>query len=121
MPLPRPRPGQLRWWVIGGLGIGAGVALAVWFGLASSAGQITWQTYGYKVLDDRTVRVTFDVTRAGGAPLTCRVRALASDFGTVGTVAVPVPAAPRDTSRHTTTVRTTSRAVTGEVTGCVPR
>ena len=36
MPLPRPAPGTTRWWVVGGLGITAAVALIVWFGLASA-------------------------------------------------------------------------------------
>ena len=36
--LPRPAPGTAKWWVIGTLGVAAGVALAVWFGLASTVG-----------------------------------------------------------------------------------
>ncbi|HET7400034.1 MAG TPA: DUF4307 domain-containing protein [Intrasporangium sp.] len=121
MRLPHPGPGELRWWVVGTVGIGAGVAVAVWLGLSMSVGQTSWQTFGYKVVDDRTVTVTFDVDRPGGAPVTCTVRALARDFGTVGTVDVQVPRAPQDSSRQSATVRTTSRAVTGEVVRCVPR
>ena len=55
--LPRPAPGTAKWWVIGTLGVAAGVALAVWFGVASTLGLASWKTTGYKVLDDQSVRV----------------------------------------------------------------
>ena len=116
--LPRPAPGTLKWWVIGTLGIGAGIALAVWFGLSATLGQPSWQTLGYKVVDDQTVRVTFEVNRPGGKALTCTVEALARDFGVVGTAQVAVPASPDETSTQTSTLRTTSRAVTGQVRTC---
>jgi len=116
--LPRPAPGTTRWWVIGILGIGAGIALAVWFGLSATLGQPSWQTVGYKVVDDQTVRVTFEVYRAGGTALTCTVEALARDFGTVGTAQVSVPASAEETSTRTVTFRTVSRAVTGQVRTC---
>ena len=118
MRVPRPQPGQLKWWVIGAIGIGGGIALAIWFGLAASVGLPSWETYGYKVVDDQTVTVTFDVTRPEGRPLTCTVHAIARDFATVGTIDVQVPQSVSETSRETVTVRTTSRAVTGEVQTC---
>lgn len=118
MPLPRPAPGTLRWWLIGTLGIACGMALAIWFGLSSTVGKPSWQTTGYKVVDDRQVQVTFSVHRPGGAALTCTVHALARDFSTVGTLEVKVPAAAGDDSEQTVSLRTTSRAVTGEVKTC---
>ncbi|EWS99918.1 secretion protein HlyD [Intrasporangium oryzae NRRL B-24470] len=118
MPLPRPAPGTLRWWVIGTIGVAAGVALATWFGLAATVGRPSWQTTSYKVVDDRTVNVTFEVHSPDGKALTCIVQALARDFSTVGSLAVEIPASDSADSRHTVSVRTTSRAVTGEVRTC---
>ena len=116
--LPRPARGTLKWWLIGTLGIGAGIALAVWFGLSATLGQPSWETIGYKVVDDQTVRVTFEVNHPDGKALTCTVEALARDFGVVGTARVPVPASADETSTETATLRTTSRAVTGQVRSC---
>ncbi len=116
--LPRPAPGTTKWWVIGTLGIAAGIALAVWFGLSSTLGQPNWQTTGYKVVDDQNVRVTFEVSRPGGKALTCTVEALARDFSVVGSAQVDVPASSDETSTETATLRTTSRAVTGQVRTC---
>ncbi|MGW5241861.1 DUF4307 domain-containing protein [Monashia sp. NPDC004114] len=116
--LPRPAPGTTKWWVIGTLGIAAGIALAVWFGLSATLGQPSWQTTGYKVVDDQNVRVTFEVSRPGGKALTCTVEALARDFSVVGTSQVQVPASGDETSTETASLRTTSRAVTGQVRTC---
>lgn len=118
MPLPRPSPGTVRWWVIGSIGIMSGVALAVWFGLSATLGQPSWQTLSYRVVDDQTVQVSFAVHSPGGRALTCRVQALARDFATVGSLQVAFAASSSDESRHTVTLRTTSRAVTGEVRTC---
>jgi hypothetical protein len=116
--LPRPAPGQLKWWVVGAVGILAGVALAIWFGLAATLGQPSWQTLGYKVVSDQQVRVDFEVYRPGGTALTCTVEALARDFSPVGTSNVRVPASADETTNESVTLRTTSRAVTGQVRTC---
>jgi hypothetical protein len=116
--LPRLAPGQLKWWVIGTVGILGGVALAVWFGLSATLGRPSWQTLGYKVVSDQQVRVDFQVYRPGGTALSCTVEALARDFAPVGTSTVQVPASPDETTNETVTLRTTSRAVTGQVTSC---
>jgi hypothetical protein len=116
--LPRPAPGQLKWWVIGTVGILGGVALAVWFGLSATLGRPSWQTLGYKVVSDQQVRVDFEVTRPSGMALTCTVEALARDFSPVGTSRVQVAVSPDATTRQSTTLRTTSRAVTGQVRTC---
>jgi hypothetical protein len=114
----RTAPSNLKWWIVGVLGIGAGVALAVWFALSATVGLPSWQTWSYKVVDDRTVTVTFDVTRPGGQPMTCTIEALERDFGVVGSMRYAVPQTDTETSRHTATVRTTTRAVTGTVKTC---
>ena len=118
MPLPRPAPGTAPWWVVGAVGIALGVAMSIWWGLSATVGRPTFQTVSYKVVDDRSVRVDFEVTSPGGKALTCTVQALAQDFSTVGTVQVAVPASSRERSERQVTLRTTSRAVTGEVRTC---
>lgn len=118
MPLPRPEPGTLKWWVIGTIGIGLGVALAIWFGLSATVGKPTWQTVSYKVVDNESVRVEFEATSPDGRPLVCTIRALREDFGVVGSTDVTVAFNGADSTRHSATVRTTSRAVTGTVDRC---
>ena len=118
MPLPRPAPGTGKWWVVGIVGCTIGVALAVWLGLANTLGQITPTVTGYKVLDDRSVRVDFDVDRSPGQGVTCTVRALDRTFGVVGVLDVTVPPTSERDVHQQVVVKTASRAVTGEVASC---
>jgi len=121
MPLPRPAPGTGRWWVIGTIGCAIGVALATWLGLANSLGRVTWTDTAYRVVDDRTVTVDFDVYRSPGQAVQCRVRALDQAFGVVGVVDVAIPAGEARSVHRQVTIRTTSRAVTGTVQSCDAR
>ena len=121
MPLPRPAPGTGRWWVVGIVGCTAGAARATWRGLANSRGRVTWTDTGYRVLDERSVRVEFDVHRPSGQAVTCRVQALDTTFGVVGVVDVDVPATEHRSVHEEVVVRTTSRAVTGVVDSCASR
>lgn len=118
MPLPRPAPGTGKWWVVGIVGCAIGVALAVWLGLANTLGQITPTVTGYQVLDNRSVRVDFDVDRSPGQAVTCTVRALDRTFGVVGVLDVTVPATSQRDVHQRVVVKTASRAVTGEVESC---
>ena len=121
MPLPRPAPGTLHWWVIGAVGIAIGVAGAIWFGVSATVGLPTFQTMSYKVLGDESVSVSFEVTSPDGDAVSCTVQALARDFSTVGSIDVAIPASADGqgtATERTVTLRTTSRAVTGEVKGC---
>jgi uncharacterized protein (DUF58 family) len=118
MHLPRPTPGTGKWWVVGILGCTVGIVLAVWFGLAATVGRVSWTDTGYRVIDDRTVEVRFDVHRQPGQAVTCTVRALDRRFGTVGTLEVPLPPSPQTSVSQTVVVRTTTRAVTGVVREC---
>ncbi|WP_406832125.1 DUF4307 domain-containing protein [Pedococcus sp. KACC 23699] len=118
MPLPRPAPGTGRWWVIGTIGCTIGVALAVWLGLANSLGQITVTNTGYHVVDQRSVKVEFDVHRPADQAVTCHLKALDTTFGVVGVLDVQIPASPESTVHQEAVVRTTSRAVTGVADTC---
>ena len=118
MLIPRPAPGAGKRWVAATIGILLGCALAVWFGLASTVGHPNWTVQGYRVVDDRTVDVTYLVSRPTGRDVTCVVRAMDRSFGTVGLVEVLVPASDSTSVQRTTRVRTTARAVTGVVKSC---
>jgi len=118
VPIPRPAKGDARWWAVAAIGITLGCAIAVWFGLASTLGRPTWTTLGYLVRDDRTVDVTYLVSRPVGRDVTCLIRAMDRGFGTVGQVTVHLSAANTSSVRRTTRVRTTTRAVTGVVRSC---
>ena len=78
--------------------IALGVALAVWFGLSATVGLPTWQVTGYKVVDNDSVRVDFEVYSPGGKDLVCTVQALAGDFAVVGSTDVPVGLAGADST-----------------------
>jgi len=107
-----------KWWVVATVGILLGSAMAVWFGLASTLGQPTWTDLGYHVIDDRTVDVTYLVSRPIGRNVICVISALDREFGTAGVVEVHVPGSQASSVKRTTRVRTTTRAVTGVVTSC---
>ncbi|WP_270886217.1 DUF4307 domain-containing protein [Pedococcus sp. 5OH_020] len=120
MQFPRPAPGTGRWWLIGSVGCAIGVALAVWLGLANRLGAVTWEDTGYKVLDDRSVRVEFDVHRSPGQEVTCTVQAQDTAHGVVGQVQVRVPASAQRSVHQEVVVRTAARSVGGSVRGCSP-
>jgi len=118
MPMPRPAPGDAKWWVIATIGILLGCTIAVWWGLASTVGRPSWTVRSYRVIDDRTVDVSYLVSRPTGREVTCLVRALDRSFGTVGLVEVRIPGSDESSVSLTTRVRTTGRAVTGVVKSC---
>ncbi len=118
MPIPRPAPGDAKWWVVATIGILLGCAIAVWWGLASTIGKPSWTVMSYHVVDDRTVDVTYLVSRPTGREVTCVITALDSSFATVGLIEVSVPASGESSVKRTTRVRTTTRAVTGVVQSC---
>jgi len=107
--------------VLGSIGILVGVALAVWFALAGTLGKATWTNLGYRVVDDRTVDVTYIVSRPVGRNVTCTIRAMDQAFGTVGLVEVAIPGSPDRSAKRTTRLHTTTRAVTGVVKSCSVR
>jgi len=96
-----------------------GAALG-WFAWAAYSGRqsATGTDVGFVVVDDGTVRVTFDVSKPKDATATCTVEAIDSGFSVVGTVRVRVGPSEHGVVRQTATVRTTNRAATGQVTSC---
>lgn len=111
------QPSTRRWWVIGGVLVGLGVLLAVYLGLATTRG-IHATTNGHRVDSDSQVTIRFDLTRDVGREVTCRFRALDEKHATVGRSETVIPPSSERTTRQTTTVRTSSRALTGYVDEC---
>ncbi len=101
------------------LGIGLAVALISWVTLRDAGQRITASTIGYKVVDDSSVRITFDVTRPPEVGITCTLRAMDGSFTVVGTADVTLPTGGERTVRRVETIRTATRAVTGLVQDCV--
>ncbi|MDQ3528030.1 MAG: DUF4307 domain-containing protein [Actinomycetota bacterium] len=107
-----------RWWVVGVLGVAAMALVAVWFGIAATAGRVHWVNTGFEVAADDEVQVRFDVIRDPGREVVCELQALDDRYTRVGTAQVRVEPAESSPSRHTATVRTVSRATTGYVDAC---
>ena len=120
MPLPKPAPGTLKWWVVGVLGVGAMVGWVVWYGIASTVGAISPQVTGYQVSSDSAVRVDYALIRPADTAVSCVVVALDERKGRAGAVTDEIPAGATHVQR-TVEIRTSHRAVTGIVESCVRR
>ena len=84
------------------------------FGPSSVHGQLL----GYRVVDDRSVVVRFEVRTDPGTTATCLLRALGRDMSEVGSAEVRV--GPLDESRvvRSETLETSRRAVAAELVTC---
>jgi len=100
------------------LGAALLAAYFVWVAVAQSSGPSATEI-SHQVLDDSSAQITYAVTRSSGTAVRCTVQALDDASTEVGIAQVDVPAGPRGTVQETTVVRTTSRAVTVGVQGCV--
>jgi hypothetical protein len=115
-------PSSRRWAVIGAVLITAFTASIIALGVYLQQDRVRWTVTRYQVVDDQTVEVAFEVQRPADTAVVCRVRAIALDFSTVGSVDVTIPADEADgaeTVAQDVTVRTTTRANTGTVQNCV--
>lgn len=109
--------GSGRWWILAASLIAITTAVAAWFGIEAARG-ISWSPAGVKVVSDRQVDVTFDVTDQNGRPVRCSLVAYDIKHATVGRVEVDLPGSEYQSARYTRSVRTVTQAVTGEVTHC---
>ena len=110
---------RLAWAVAGGVvGLVAAVLLGV-LTLRNEGQRITATTVGYSVQSDTSVVVSFDVSRPPGTPVTCTIRDIDGHFTAVGSASVVIPVTPDRVVHQESTVRTTTRAVTGVVQDCV--
>ena len=114
------RGGPRRPWIVALAASTAAAVLAVlaWFAHGVLTDPVQWQDVGYHVHDDRSISITFDVTKAPTATVTCRVHALSKSFGEGGVADVRVGPSKGRTQRLTVSVPTSERAVTGVVDRC---
>jgi hypothetical protein len=84
------------------------------FGPAKAQGRLL----GYRVLDDRTVEVRFEVRTDPGTTATCVVRALGHVPSEVASEEVRVGPGAEDRVVETRTLTTSSRAVAAELVTC---
>jgi hypothetical protein len=113
----RPRA---RWprWVVAGLVVAAGVALAVIGYRNLGTKPITAEVVAFTVLDDRSVRITLAVTRdEPGEAADCIVRTRSADGAETGRREVYIPAGDNPVQIDTV-LQSVRRPATGEVFGC---
>lgn len=108
--------GRAAWGAAGVLVLSTAVG---YVGLRQASPAIQATVLGYQVTGDHAVDVRFQVDESSGKGGSCTVRARASSGEEVGRVEVPVPAGP---TRQvlTTTVKTSGRAINGDVLECTP-
>jgi hypothetical protein len=103
---------------LGAAGVIALTGVVSYIGLRQATPTLTATVLGYQVSSDHSVDVRFQVdNRDSGRQATCTVRARAYNGDEVGRLDVPVPAGPQ-TQRLTATIKTSSRAISGEVLDC---
>jgi hypothetical protein len=89
-----------------------------YFGLKQATPTLTATVLGYQVASDHAVDVRFQVdNRDSGRTAACTVRARDYHGDEVGRLDVPVPTG-RQTQVLSATIRTSSRAISGEVLDC---
>ena len=98
----------------------ATLAVLAWLGWGVLRDPVQWRDVGFHVDGASSIEVTFDVTKAPTATVTCRVVGLSQSFGHVGVKDVTVGPGSTRTLRVTVTVPTAETAVSGTVTGCDP-
>jgi len=89
-----------------------------YIGLKQATPPLTATVLGYQVASDHAVDVRFQVdNRESSKPASCTVRARDYGGNEVGRLDVPVPAG-KQTQVLSATIRTSSRAISGEVLDC---
>lgn len=119
MSTPAPTTVSRRtWWIVGVLGVAAMTAVAIWFGIAGSAGKVHWYNSGFEIVSDDQVDIRFDLRRDPTRPVVCDLHALDPSHARVGTGRVTVGPSASSPSRHVESLRTVARATTGYVDSC---
>ncbi|MGW7052582.1 DUF4307 domain-containing protein [Streptomyces sp. NPDC054887] len=96
------------------------LAMTAWFGYDYITGQrISAEVIKFDTVSDSEVKVHLEVRKEAGATGTCTLRSLAEDGAEVGRRDVRVERAGVDRFDEVYSVRTTARATSTELTGCV--
>lgn len=115
----RTRTAGRRWglWIAIGLGLVA-AGLIAWMTVASAADAVDTDTTGFRVVDERTVEVSFQFTSPPNRAVACAVEAQDEEHGTVGWKVVEFAATDAHGQAHRVTLPTTAAATTGFVNNC---
>lgn len=97
------------------LGIGLWVLL---FGTWRTGASIGFRDMGYSVIDERTVRVDFEVTAPAGSDVFCALEAVSTSHAQVGWRILELPASEQRIRHFSETLVTTGHATTGYVKSC---
>ena len=104
--------------LLGGLAAAASLGVAVLLFQRYGSPEVQSGTRGYAVSSDTLVTVTFEVAKDPAATALCTVRARDSTGAQAGVALVRVGPSAERTVVVVHVLPTTSRATTGEVTGC---
>lgn len=94
------------------------VAWVVWVASDSTDDSVSFRDIGHRVIDDRTVRISYDVSMPPGTSAECALQVQNETHNIVGWKIVDIPASDGYTQAFTDTVRTTQLGVTGLIYRC---
>jgi hypothetical protein len=93
-------------------------AWVVWVAFDGAGDTIGSRDIGHRVIDDRTVSISYDVSMPPGTSATCALQVQNETHNIVGWKVVDIPASDAYTQAFTDTVRTTQLGVTGLIYRC---
>ncbi|HEU4808804.1 MAG TPA: DUF4307 domain-containing protein [Homoserinimonas sp.] len=93
-------------------------AWVVWVAFDGTGDTIGSRDIGHKVIDDRTVSISYDVSMPPGTTAKCALQVQNDTHNIVGWKVVDIPASDSYTQAFTDTVRTTQLGVTGLIYRC---
>jgi hypothetical protein len=93
-------------------------AWVIWAGLDLASGGIDATDVGHRVIDDRSVSVTYRVSMSPGATAACALQVQNEAHGIVGWRIVDIPASKLDTRSFTDVVRSSELGETGLIDRC---
>lgn len=117
MAIPKPAPGQGKWWVIGVVGVAVMTAFATWFGISASRG-VDFGVAQVNNINDRSIELVFNVGNQDGKSVTCDLEAQDYSHNEVGVANVTLPPTKKAVAQYTVTIKTVSKAVTALVDSC---
>ncbi len=109
-----------RWMAVGGavavaIVIGAWV---IWAGLDMASGGLDSQDIGHRVLNDREVSISYQVTMPPGSTASCALEVENEAHAIVGWKIVDIPASTTSTNAFKNVVRSSELGVTGLIYRC---
>ena len=94
------------------------IAWVLWAGFDQASGTLDAEDKGSTIVNDRTVRISYQVSMPVGQSASCALQVQNKAHGIVGWRIVPVPASTRYTTSYTRTVLSSERGVTGLIYRC---